>query len=53
MPLPNCKIHLELNWSKDCLMHGANTYNSGNNAGDRETTFKITSTKLYVPTATL
>ena len=20
MPLTNCKIHLELNWSKDCVM---------------------------------
>ena len=20
MPLINCKIHLELNWSKDCVM---------------------------------
>ena len=31
----NCKIHLALNWSKDCVM--------SNFAG--ETTFKITSTK--------
>ena len=34
-------------------MHGANTFAGGNNANDREVTFKITSTKLYVPTVTL
>ena len=53
MPLINCKIHLELNWSKDCVLHGANAYNGGNNADDRETTFKITCTKLHVPIVTL
>ena len=43
MPLINCKIHLELNWSKDCLMStvvGA-------------TKFKIINSKLYVPIVTL
>ena len=25
MPLMNCKIHLELSWSKYCVMYGANT----------------------------
>ena len=39
----NCKIHPELNWTKDCVM--------SNTAGD--TTFKITNTKLYVPIVTL
>ena len=39
MPLINCKIHHELNWTKDCVMPGI--------AG--ETTFKITNTILYVP----
>ena len=34
-------------------MHGADTYAGGDNANDRETTFKITSTKLYVPIVTL
>ena len=43
MPLINCKIHLELNWTKNCVM--------SNIAG--ETTFKITNIKLYVPIVTL
>ena len=43
MPLINCKIHLELSWSKDCVM--------SNIAG--VTIFKITSTKLHVPIVTL
>ena len=34
-------------------MYGADTYAGGDNANDRETTFQITSTKLYVPVATL
>ena len=42
MPLINCKIHLELNWSKDCVMSTI-----------ADTTFKITNTKLYVPIVTL
>ena len=42
MPLINCKIHLELNWSKDCVMSTI-----------ADTTFKITSTKLYVPIVTV
>ena len=43
MPLIDSKSHLELNWSKNCVM-------SGNNG---DTTFKITNTKLYVPIVTL
>ena len=43
MPLINSKIHLELSWTKNCVM--------SNIAGD--TTFQITSTKLYVPIVTL
>ena len=43
MPLNYCKIHLELNWTKDCVMPDI--------AG--ATTFQITSTKLYVPIVTL
>ena len=50
MSLINCKIHLELNWNNNCVMHGADSNADGN---DRETTFKITSTKLYVPIVTL
>ena len=53
MPLINCKIHLELNWNNNCVMHGADTYAVGDNANNRETTFKIISTKLYVPIVTL
>ena len=34
-------------------MYGADTYADGDNVNNRETTFKITSTKLYVPIVTL
>ena len=51
--LINCKIHLELNWNNNCVMYGADTYAGGDNANNRETTFQITSTKLYVPVVTL
>ena len=53
MPLINCKIHLELNWNNNCLMYGADTYAGGDNVNNREATFKITSTKLYVTIVTL
>ena len=53
MPLINCKIHLELNWDNNCAMYGTDTYSGGDNANNSETTFKITSTKLYVPIVTL
>ena len=43
MSLINCKIYLELNWSKDCVMP--------NVAGVTEC--KVTNTKLYVPIVTL
>ena len=52
IPLINYKIHLELNWNNNCVIYGANTYAGGDNANNRETTFKITSTKLYVPVVT-
>ena len=39
IPLINCKIHLELNWTKNCVMSSI----------DGATAFQITSTKLYVP----
>ena len=42
MPLINCKIHFELNWSKGCVMSTI-----------AATTFKITNTNLYVPIVTL
>ena len=53
MPLIKCKIHLELNWKNNCVMNGADTYAVGDNAINREIKFKITSTKLYVPSVTL
>ena len=43
MPLINCKIDLELNWTKNCVMSSI----AGN------TTFKITNTKSYAPIVTL
>ena len=42
MPLINCKIHLELNRSKDCVISTI-----------ADTTFKIANTKLYIPIVTL
>ena len=47
-----CKIHLELNWSKDCIIYGADTYDGGVNDNNREATFKIKNTKWYVPIVT-
>ena len=43
MPLINCKIHLELSWTKNSVISNVAT----------ATTFQITSTKLYVPVVTL
>ena len=42
MPLINCKFHLEQSWIKDCVMSTI-----------ADTTFKIKSTKLYLPIVTL
>ena len=42
MSLINCKIHLELNWSRDCARSTI-----------ANATFKITNTKLYLPIVTL
>ena len=42
MPLINCKVHLELNWTKNCVISSI--------AGD--TALEITNTKLYVPIVT-
>ena len=49
LPLINRKVHLELNWNNNCVMCGADIYADGDHANDKETIFKITSTKLYVP----
>ena len=43
MPLINYKIHLKLDWIKNCVMSDV----AGN------TTFKITKTKLYILILTL
>ena len=43
MPLINCKIHFELNWTKNCVMSSV--------AG--VTAFQIKRTKFYVPIVTL
>ena len=50
MPLINCKINLELNSNNNCVMYNDNDNADGDN---KETTFKITSTKLSVPIVTL
>ena len=42
MPLINWKLHLELNWSKGCVMSTI-----------ADMTFKITSSNLYFPIVTL
>ena len=36
MHLINCKIHLELNWNNNCVMHGADTYAGGDSDNNRE-----------------
>ena len=46
MPLINCRINLDLNWSKNCVIVGTNV-------ADKGATFSITDTKLYVPVVTL
>ena len=47
MPLVNCKVDLELTWTKDCVI------SSNNAAAGNVVSFKITDTKLYVPIVTL
>ena len=51
MPLINCKIYLELNRIKNCVVYGSDAYAADND--NREITFKITNTKLYVHIVTL
>ena len=43
IPLIDCKIHLELNWTNNCVMSDI----------ARETTFKTRKTKSYVSIVTL
>ena len=47
MSLINCKIHLELNWTKNWVL------SSVDGGGGGDVSFKITETKLYVPIVTL
>ena len=42
MPLINCGITLDLNWSENCVI-------VANNAAAQAKTFSITDTELYVP----
>ena len=46
MPLINCEINLDLNWSKICIIVATDIDN-------QSATFPITDTKLYVPVETL
>ena len=46
MPLINCEITLDLNWSEDCVKEATN-------AEAQATTFSITDAKVYVPVVTL
>ena len=39
--------------NNNCLIYGADTYAGGDNVNNRETTFQITNTKLYVLVVTL
>ena len=45
MPLINCEINLDINWSKNRVVVANNV--------DQATTFSITVTNLYVPLVTL
>ena len=42
MSLINCKVHLELNWIKDCILSSAGNFGK----------FEIIDAKLHVPTVT-
>ena len=46
MSLINCEINLDLNWSEKRII-------SANAVANRDTTFSITDTKLYVPVVIL
>ena len=46
MPLINCEISLQLQWSKNCTVVACT-------AANQNPTFQITDTKLYVPVVTL
>ena len=46
MSLIKCKINLDLNWSKSCVVVATDV-------PDQSTTFSVTDTKLYIPVVTL
>ena len=46
MPLINCEISLDLNWSENCVKVATNV-------ADQDTKFSITDIKPYVPVVTL
>ena len=46
MPVINCKINIDLNWSKKCVIVATNVANQA-------TIFSVTDTNLYVPVVTL
>ena len=46
MPLIDCEINLDLNWSENCVIVATNI-------AAQATTFSITDTELYVPVVTL
>ena len=46
MPLINCEVNLDLNWSENCVIVVTNV-------AAQATTFSITDTKIYVPVVTL
>ena len=43
MPLPSCKVHLELNWTKICILSSAGNFEK----------FQLTDAKLHVAVVTL
>ena len=45
MPLINCEINLDLDWSENCVIVTDNA--------DQDTTFSITDAKLYIPVVPL
>ena len=51
MPLINCKVELELKWTKCCVLSAAG--NDNTNAKPNNIIFTIKGTKLYVPVVTL
>ena len=55
MPLINCKIHLELSWTKDCVMSNIDPVDPpvDNPPNVTAASFLITDTKLYVSIVTL